>query len=412
MDLVAKSDLSTGNQRFASYALKSGGLQMVFTAPYAFDEAVLLASKNANTNSNNKNEDASPPATPVTVEENLHPGFNADHATAFFQKHGMAVRAIGLEVADAAQAYEECIKHGGQAALPPTRISSPPSSSSTQDTTTTPYMLISEIRAYGDVVLRFLSRHNNYTGHFLPTYQDLPPPPTPNTYGLERLDHAVGNVYNLLDAVNYLGKMTGFHEFAEFTAEDVGTVDSGLNSVVLANNEEEVLLPLNEPTYGTKRKSQIQTYLEYNNGAGLQHLALATNDIFATMKKMRAVSWCGGFEFMERPAPTYYQELPARIGDALTKEQYAMVEELGLLADKDDQGVLLQIFTKPVGDRPTLFLEIIQRIGCVEEREEVDGKGGGKKVVRKQKGGCGGFGKGNFRALFEAIEKYEAKLKL
>jgi 4-hydroxyphenylpyruvate dioxygenase len=238
-------------------------------------------------------------------------------------------------------------------------------------------MLISEIRAYGDVVLRFLSRHNHYNGHFLPTYQDLPLPTHPHTYGLERLDHAVGNVYNLLESVNYMGKMTGFHEFAEFTAEDVGTLDSGLNSVVLANNEEEVLLPLNEPTYGTKRKSQIQTYLEYNNGPGLQHLALATNDIFTTLQKMRDVSYLGGFEFMERPAPTYYQELPSRIGGALTEREYEMVEELGLLADKDDQGVLLQIFTKPVGDRPTLFLEIIQRIGCVEER--VVEEGGGEK---------------------------------
>lgn len=265
--------------------------------------------------------------------------------------------------------------------------------------------MVSEIRAYGDVVLRFISRHDGFDGAFLPAYQAVAPSSSSQDYGLERIDHAVGNVWDLLESVNYVGKMTGFHEFAEFTAADVGTMDSGLNSVVLANNEERVLLPLNEPTYGTKRKSQIQTYLEYNNGPGLQHLALQTSDIFSTLTKMREVSERGGFEFVERPKPTYYRDLPARIGEALTAEQYQQVEELGLLVDKDDQGILLQIFTKPIGDRPTMFLEIIQRIGC-QEPDPADPK----KTI--QRGGCGGFGKGNFKALFQAIEEYEKTLKL
>eukprot|EP00958_Prasinococcus_capsulatus_P014979 scaffold1588_cov408-Prasinococcus_capsulatus_cf.AAC.4 len=156
--------------------------------------------------------------------------------------------------------------------------------------------------------------------------------------------------------------MTGLHEFAEFTAEDVGTVDSGLNSMVLANNSESVLFPVNEPTTGTRRKSQIQTYLEQNEGPGLQHLALKCDDIFHTLTCMRAS--VAAFDFMPRPSDDYYRQLPSRIGDSLSAEQYRQCEELGILADKDPEGVLLQIFTKPVGDRSTLFLEIIQRVGC------------------------------------------------
>ena len=170
-------------------------------------------------------------------------------------------------------------------------------------------------------------------------------------YGIRRLDHAVGNVPELAPAVNYVKKFTGFHEFAEFTAEDVGTNESGLNSVVLANNDEMVLLPLNEPVYGTKRKSQIETYLEHNEGAGVQHLALMSSDIFRTLREMRKRSCVGGFEFMPSPPPTYYKNLKKRAGDVLSDEQIKECEELGILVDRDDQGTLLQIFTKPIGDR-------------------------------------------------------------
>lgn len=225
------------------------------------------------------------------------------------------------------------------------------------------------------------------------------------------------------------------HEFAEFTAEDVGTVDSGLNSMVLANNDEYVLLPVNEPTFGTRRKSQIQTYLEYNDGPGVQHLALKTQDIFRTMRLMREQSTCGGLEFMPRSSEAYYRygnlspdpmprppamqhqaichllyrELPEKIGDSLTAEQLKEAEELGILVDKDDQGVLLQIFTKPIGDRPTLFFEIIQRVGC-EKKHQVQTDQGEMKEVVTQAGGCGGFGKGNFKELFKSIERYEDEL--
>ncbi|GMH12511.1 hypothetical protein Nepgr_014352 [Nepenthes gracilis] len=221
-------------------------------------------------------------------------------------------------------------------------------------------------------------------------------------FGIRRLDHAVGNVPDLLPAMEYVKKFTGFHEFAEFTAEDVGTSESGLNSVVLSNNDEMVLLPLNEPVYGTKRKSQIQTYLEHNEGAGVQHLALMSEDIFFTLREMKKRSGVGGFEFMPSPPPTYYQNLKSRAGDILTDEQIKECEELGILVDRDDQGTLLQIFTKPVGDRPTIFVEIIQRIGCMVKDEE------GRMY---QKGGCGGFGKGNFSELFKSIEEYEKTLE-
>merc|ERR1719478_1901771 len=160
--------------------------------------------------------------------------------------------------------------------------------------------------------------------------------------------------------------MTGFHEFAEFTAEDVGTIDSGLNSMVLANNLQNVLLPINEPPYGTRRRSQIETYLVANKGEGVQHMALFTDDIFETIRRMRRAGERGGFQFMDAPSEQYYQELPERIGDdVLSAEQLATAKELGLLVDRDPEGVLIQVFTRPVGDRPTLFLEIIQRVGCM-----------------------------------------------
>ena len=235
-------------------------------------------------------------------------------------------------------------------------------------------------------------------GIFLPKYETVPAPDI--CYGLQCVDHAVSNVPNLFAAVDYLAGFTGFHEFSEFTAEDVGTVDSGLNSMVLANNNQRVLLPVNEPTFGTKRKSQIQTYLEMNCGAGIQHIALKTDDILKTMKEMRDRSFIGGMEFMPSPDEGYYKRTPERIGaDTLSADYIEECRKLGLLIDKDDQGVLVQVFTKPLGDRPTVFIEIIQRIGC--DRDPVT------KAKIEQAPGCGGFGKGNFTELFKSIEDFE-----
>ncbi|CAI9782303.1 unnamed protein product [Fraxinus pennsylvanica] len=340
MPLVAKSDLSTGNSVHASYLLRAGNLQFLFTAPYS---ASISAPSSA-----------------------AIPSFSASNHHSFTSTHGLAVRAIGIEVQDAFSAFSMAVSRGAKPISPPVVLGNNE-------------IALAEVHLYGDVVLRL----------------EL-------DYGIRRLDHAVGNVPELGPCVEYIKTFSGFHEFAEFTAEDVGTADSGLNSMVLANNDETVLLPLNEPIHGTKRKSQIQTYLEHNEGAGVQHLALVSEDIFRTLKEMRKRSGVGGFEFMPSPPPTYYKNLKSRVGDVLTDEQIKECEELGILVDRDDQGTLLQIFTKPVGDRPTIFIEIIQRIGCMLKDE--DGN-------IYQKAGCGGFGKGNFSELFKSIEEFEKMLE-
>lgn len=336
-------------------------------------------------------------------------------------------------------AFEASVENGAIPVLPPTTLTEAVDGKVSS-------LIIAEVKLYGDVVLRYVSPCSSssdaelgrpYSGPYLPKYQPVLDAPL-ISYGITRLDHAVGNVPDLAEAVKYVSGFTGFHEFAEFTTEDVGTLDSGLNSLVLASNNELVLLPLNEPTHGTPRKSQIQTFLEQNEGPGLQHLALKTNDIFRTLREMQKRSAYGGFEFMPRPSDKYYRNLPSKVGDALTAEQYALVEEMGVLVDVDDQGVLLQIFTKPLGDRPTVFIEIIERVGCLRrrkldvgkeedsplpikalqgmevdaEKDKISDNGLFVKPVVEQAAGCGGFGKGNFSELFKRIEEYERTLSI
>ncbi|KAB5568414.1 hypothetical protein DKX38_002207 [Salix brachista] len=374
MPIVAKSDLSTGNATHASYLLRSGDLNFLFTAPYSPSIASM--------------DNLSHTATASI------PTFNHETSRDFTAKHGLAVRAIAIEVDDAELVFTASVAHGAKPSASPVILDN--------------RAVVAEVQLYGDVVLRYVSYGNSESDDsdpdswFLPKFEAVEAASSfPLDYGIRRLDHAVGNVPELAPAVNYVKEFTGFHEFAEFTAEDVGTSESGLNSVVLANNEEMVLFPMNEPVFGTKRKSQIQTYLEHNEGAGVQHLALVTEDIFRTLREMRKRSAVGGFEFMPSPPPTYYKNLKSRAGDVLSDEQIKECEELGILVDRDDQGTLLQIFTKPVGDRPTIFVEIIQRVGCMLKDEK------GKEY---QKGGCGGFGKGNFSELFKSIEEYEKTL--
>jgi len=317
-----------------------------------------------------------------------HPAFSHAEINNFIIEHGLAVRAVAIRVADAAQAYAESTRNGAKGYLPPTTLI---------DRKTGKTTVVSEIKYFGDTVLRWIS--GDFDGPVLPNY-DVVPVKNSNSFGIVRADHIVSNVPKLFDAIDYVMNATGFHEFSEFTAEDVGTLDSGLNSMVLASNNEYVLLPINEPTFGTPRKSQIQNFLEHNNGSGIQHMALKTDDIFHTMREMKKRSEFGGFDFMPAPGPDYYAKIPQRLGeDALTAEQLAELQELGLLADKDDQGVLLQVFTQPIGDRPTAFLEIIQRIGC--DKDKATGE------TKEQSAGCGGFGKGNFSELFKSIENYE-----
>ncbi|PKA52251.1 4-hydroxyphenylpyruvate dioxygenase [Apostasia shenzhenica] len=369
MPVAARSDLSTGNLFHSSILLRSSSLQFLFTAPYS-----------------------DYPSSQTQSPKSLIPSFDSAAARRFSADHGLGVRAIAVRVADAAAAFHVSVSHGARPAFPPAELGLG--------------FALSEVELYGDVVLRYVSYPSSgcVLPSFLPGFEDVAdrPDPTDLSYGIQRLDHAVGNVADLTTAVKYVAGFTGFHEFAEFTAEDVGTEESGLNSVVLANNEETVLIPMNEPVHGTKRRSQIQTYLDHNGGAGVQHLALSTGDVLRTLREMRARSPMGGFEFMPSPPPTYYANLRRRAGDVLTEQQMKECEELGVLVDRDDQGVLLQIFTKPVGDRPTIFIEIIQRIGCMVKDEE------GREY---QKGGCGGFGKGNFSELFKSIEEYEKSLE-
>eukprot|EP00270_Netrium_digitus_P020500 TRINITY_DN8479_c0_g1_i1.p1 TRINITY_DN8479_c0_g1~~TRINITY_DN8479_c0_g1_i1.p1 ORF type:complete len:452 (+),score=94.12 TRINITY_DN8479_c0_g1_i1:133-1488(+) len=370
MPLVAKSDLTTGNHRYCSYVLRSHNLVFVFTAPFST---------------------ALPPPSNAPSREPL-PYFDQSNALSFFQAHGLAARAVAIEVDDAFAAYGASVANGAVSVQPPTEVSGNVTGSKA---------VLAEVKLYGDVVLRYISFPQAFSGTFLPNYE--PASNDVHSFGLQRLDHAVGNVPNLLDVVRYIARFTGFHEFAEFTAEDVGTDDSGLNSMVLASNNEMVLLPINEPTFRTRRKSQIQTYLEHNAGPGLQHLALMTSDIFSTLRQMRERSELGGIGFMPRPLPEYYRKVPSRISEGtLSEEQLKECEELGILIDQDDQGTLLQIFTLPVGDRPTIFLEIIQRIGCMYPDTNRQ---------MQQKGGCGGFGKGNFSELFKSIEDYERRLE-
>ncbi|XP_062074613.1 4-hydroxyphenylpyruvate dioxygenase-like, partial [Humulus lupulus] len=307
-----------------------------------------------------------------------------DHSTflSFSAAHGLAVRAIAVEVDDAEFAFATSVAHGATPSSPPVSLG--------------------DGAVIAEVCLHKSQDPNPPSFCFLPGFEPVAAETESLDFGIRSLDHAVGNVSELLPAVSYVKGFTGFHEFAEFTAVDVGTSESGLNSVMLANNDERVIIPMNESVYGTKRRSQIQTSLEHNEGAGVQHLALVSDDIFSTLREMRQRSALGGYEFMPLPPPMYYKNLKNQAGDVLTETQIKECEEFGVLVDRDHEGTLLQIFTNlfEMLHRPTIFIEIIQRVGCMIK----DDKG---KMY--QKGGCGGFGKGNISELFKCVE-YEKTL--
>jgi 4-hydroxyphenylpyruvate dioxygenase len=402
MPIVGVTGQSTGNDQCVSYALESGDVRFLLTAPYSLAAASSSApdsGSNASINEADNEYDAPDPL----------PGFSPTLAHAMFSKHGIFARAVGVEVKDAEKAFAESVARGATPILQPTVLAN---CLAQRKAGVASSCCVSEVQLYGDVVLRYVSFSHSkdtqltarspFLPHLAPMYGKIS---KKATFGLRCIDHAVGNVPNLQEALDRISAFTGFHEFAEFTMADVGTVDSGLNSVVLASDMEDVLLPLNEPTEG-RRKSQIQTYLEQNEGPGLQHLALKTDDIFSTIRHLREMEEVGGFELMTRPSDGYYRELPQRLGDKLSSAQYADLEELGILADADDEGILLQIFTKPIGDRPTFFFEIIQRVGCEYRLDDSDDS------VIMNRPGCGGFGQGNFRELFKAIEEHEKTLKV
>ncbi|CAM9725002.1 unnamed protein product, partial [Ectocarpus sp. 8 AP-2014] len=423
MKLVAKSDQSTGNAQHASYVVQSNDLRFVCTAPYS-----LATTPTTERGAGDRPDPSSRVADVGESGVSPLPGFDPAAAHEFFRRHGLAGR-----VREVARTTHKCYAKSRL----PLKVGSLDTCHGTLFLM--PLSFLPSHRCLGGGGIMESGRA---LGPMLYTWvqadTDCQPTLPPSGICSSQERFSCGRVTNVvlvsirfsLEPIGeYMTSMTGMHEFAEFAAADVGTVDSGLNSIVLASNNEMVLLPLNEPAFGTAKKSQIQNFLEQNDGPGLQHIALKTNDIFRTMRLMRANSGLGGFEFMEPPGAAYYRDVPRRV-PSLTEDQLRQLEELGLLADKDeDDGVLLQVFTKPVGDRPTLFFEIIQRIGCAFEATDGDNEGdrgvfgpvdedgcGGRVSSRVeegellQRGGCGGFGLGNFKALFESFEKYESTL--
>jgi 4-hydroxyphenylpyruvate dioxygenase len=280
--------------------------------------------------------------------------------------HGDGVRAIALEVDDARQAWIETTARGARS------VAEPVETADEYGRVTT-----SSIAAYGDTIHTFVDR-GHYNGGFLPGYRAERTDSVARPTGLKHVDHMVGNVgWHAMDEwVSFYAHVMGFQLYQHFDDKDISTEYSALMSKVMANGNGYVKFPINEPAEG-RRKSQIEEYLEFYQGPGVQHIALATDDILDTVSRMQAQ----GVEFLTVPH-TYYTELAARVGRI--DEPIDDLERLGILVDRDDEGYMLQIFTRPVEDRPTLFYEIIQRKGSRS------------------------FGKGNFKALFEAIEREQA----
>ncbi len=277
--------------------------------------------------------------------------------------HGDGVRDIAFWVDDARDAYAKAIARGAVSVQEPTVL---------QDDTGE--VVVAGMRTYGDTVHSIVERRN-YTGLFLPGFRAVSSPFQATSTGLKYVDHCVGNVElgKMNHWVEFYSRVLGFHNILTFDDKDISTEYSALMSKVMSNGDGRIKFPINEPAVG-KHKSQIDEYLEFYQGPGVQHIAIATDDIIATVKALKS----RGVEFLMTPS-SYYDELFARVGTI--DEPVDALRELGILVDRDDEGYLLQLFSKPVQDRPTLFFEIIQRKGAKS------------------------FGKGNFKALFEAIER-------
>ena len=277
--------------------------------------------------------------------------------------HGDGVRDIAFWVDDARDAYAKAIARGAVSVQEPTVL---------QDDTGE--VVVAGIRTYGDTVHSIVERRT-YTGLFLPGFRAVSSPFQATSTGLKYVDHCVGNVElgKMNHWVEFYSRVLGFHNILTFDDKDISTEYSALMSKVMSNGDGRIKFPINEPAVG-KHKSQIDEYLEFYQGPGVQHIAIATDDIIATVKALKS----RGVEFLMTPS-SYYDELFARVGTI--DEPVDALRELGILVDRDDEGYLLQLFSKPVQDRPTLFFEIIQRKGAKS------------------------FGKGNFKALFEAIER-------
>jgi 4-hydroxyphenylpyruvate dioxygenase len=322
---VAYSGLETGNRETVSYVLQQHKIRLVITGSLT----------------------------------------DSSRVAQFVQKHGDGVKDVALTVQNVEKAYKEAVSRGAIAIMPPTELS---------DANGTVKKAV--IGTYGDTIHTLVER-NDYSGVFMPGFEAIDETMIPyKETGLLGVDHVVGNVEEMQEWVSYYEKVMGFKELRHFSDEDIKTEYSALMSKVMHNGGR-IKFPINEPAEG-KRKSQIQEYLEFYNGAGVQHLALITDDIVDTISKLRA----NGVEFLDTP-DTYYEMLTERVGEI--DEEIAKLKELKILVDRDDEGYLLQIFTKPIVDRPTLFIEIIQRKGAK------------------------GFGEGNFKALFESIEREQER---
>lgn len=283
--------------------------------------------------------------------------------SAHVARHGDGVKVLALRVQDAADAWKQTTQRGGRSFMEPVSFKD-----------TDGEVVMSGIHTYGDTVHLFIER-KNYTGSFLPGYKKWQSSYNPTETGLLYVDHCVGNVgWNKMNEwVKFYEEVMGFRNIISFDDSDISTEYSALMSKVMSSGNGFVKFPINEPAEG-KKKSQIEEYLDFYNGEGVQHAALATSNIIDTVTALQS----RGVEFLKVPA-SYYDTLLDRVGEI--DEDLLPLKELGILVDRDEEGYLLQIFTKPVEDRPTLFFEIIQRKGARS------------------------FGKGNFKALFEAIER-------
>jgi 4-hydroxyphenylpyruvate dioxygenase len=323
MSLVAYAGPETGRRDRASYVLQQGKVRFVLTTALRPDSEI----------------------------------------AAHVHKHGDGVKAIALWVDDARKAWEETTKRGARSVQEPA-VSEDPDGR----------VVTASIAAYGDTIHTFVER-GDYRGAFFPGYRSMPTDPVARPVGLLHVDHIVGNVgWNAMNEwVDFYANVMGFSLYQHFDDKDISTEYSALMSKVMANGNGYVKFPINEPAEGRK-KSQIEEYLEFYGGPGVQHIALATKNILETVSSMQEQ----GVSFLTVPH-TYYAELQDRVGKI--DEPVDELEKLGILVDRDDEGYMLQIFTRPVEDRPTVFYEIIQRKGSRS------------------------FGKGNFKALFEAIER-------
>lgn len=283
----------------------------------------------------------------------------ADH----IYKHGDGVKVLALKVEDAASAWRETTGRGGVSYLEPVTLKDEDGE-----------LVVSGIHTYGDTVHLFIER-KNYNGAFMPGFKKWESNYNPAETGLLYVDHCVGNVgWNQMNPwVKFYAEVMGFKNILSFDDNDISTEYSALMSKVMSNGNGYVKFPINEPAEG-KKKSQVEEYLDFYNGEGVQHVAIATNDIVKTVSELQR----RGIEFLSIPA-SYYADVLDRVGKI--DEDLAPLQQLGILIDRDDEGYLLQIFSKPLEDRPTLFFEIIQRKGAKS------------------------FGKGNFKALFEALER-------